>query len=68
MTTIANTIDNDPTVGYTLATPGAGSILSRIVYGTLELAREAQLEAAHQVGTVIPIRGTRLLPGDMFVE
>ena len=68
MTLIIDTIANDPTVGYTLATPGAGSILSRIVYANLELAREAQLEAAHQVGTVIPIRATRRLSGDMFVE
>ena len=67
MTLILDTIANDPTVGYTISplNPATGS---RIVYGTLELAREAQLEAAHQVGTVLPIRGTRLLPGDMFVE
>lgn len=67
MTLIIDTLANDPTVCFTISplNPATGS---RIVYGTLELAREAQLEAAHQVGTVIPIRATRRLPNDMFVE
>ena len=67
MTLIIDTLTNDPTVCFTISplNPPTGN---RIVYGTLELAREAQLEAAHQVGTVIPIRATRRLSGDMFVE
>ena len=67
MTLILDTLTNDPTVCFTISPPNP-MLGSRIVYRTEELAREAQLEAAHQVGTVIPIRATRRLVGDMFVE
>tara|TARA_R110000737_G_scaffold169040_1_gene195160 strand:- start:146 stop:373 length:228 start_codon:yes stop_codon:yes gene_type:complete len=75
MTLIIDTLTNDPTVCFTISPPNRSSISEpsfgvpcRIVYRTEELAREAQLDAAHQVGTVIPIRATRRLAGDMFVE